>query len=154
MTMARKKNKQAYKPPAGGATITPAQVNKTKAPLDSKTEAFVDSLYNATFQRYDARPTSMEGVYIVLRWYKFSKTWITLYVGEGDIRLELNRLFGPCKTCKPITKYLSSVSKADRKRLLALKWIPYPDFKTTMKDIRTVIAAKYNDGGEPPFNCV
>ncbi|GAB1597712.1 uncharacterized protein LOC115211037 [Argonauta hians] len=153
MTMARKKNKFTYKPPTGGATIKPTQGRKPKNPIDSNTEAFVDSLYNSAFQMYNARPNAVDGVYIILRWYKFSQTWVTLYVGEGEVRSELNRLFGQCKTFKPITKYLSSVSKMDSKRLLAIKWIPYPDFKITLKEIRAVIAYKYN-GGDPPFNCV
>ena len=98
-----------------------------------KAESCVDSLYSALWQKYTSRPINLEGYFVILRWYNADKQWVTLYFDHGNIREKLNNIFCHHKPKTAISKYVTSISKTDKKKILALKWIPYPDEEVKKK---------------------
>lgn len=99
---------------------------KSLFPLQ-KAEALVDSLYAASWQKHTSRPINLEGYFAIMRWYNADKQWVTLYFDHGNIREKLNNIFSHHKPKTAISKYVTSISKTDKRKILALKWIPYPD---------------------------
>lgn len=150
--------KKNVKLPTGASSELMVSTGVWKKNWSEKAEVLADSLAKAEWQPFSSRPRGdLTGFFVIFRWYPKQGTWVPLYMQHGSVCSLLSKITGGKEASyAPISKYLSSFPRSERK-LLWVKWLQQPptlkdEEPVTCEEVLSAFSAKYNSGEPLPFN--